>query len=115
MFVQSVDGRFYRNPRLVTPKLILEISDDGIYVKRKGVVEWSTARRDLPSAGIHCRFIEAYVATEKVIIGEELVAASVFKVELRKPIPTPTTYEGYSTTEPKGVDEEIWKQNSGRR
>lgn len=99
MIVESQDGYFYKNPIIQFDKWMLEVNDDGVFVKRKGKMTWKTARGYLRGGGVKCRYVGVKSDTT-AILGSRLVNVSVFEVELKGPIPTPQTYESKFTLVP---------------
>lgn len=99
MIVEAVDGLFYRNPIFSTPKWLLQVTDDGCFIKRSGRVMWTTTRRPLARGGVKCRFVSTR-NDGKAILDERLVKVSVFEVDLKKPIPVPQSHEGCLTLRP---------------
>lgn len=106
--IQSTDRFFYRNPVITGHRWVLFVEDDYVLVARKGRITWSTARRPLAQAGIRSTLINA-LPDRKVIIGEEYINCSIFKIKLLKRIPSPETHQGKTHFKP--MDEEVlsWK------
>lgn len=108
MIVQCVDGFFYRNPRFQNELAIVEFTDDGCFLYRKGQVTWKTAVRELTALGIKARFVPVAfgcLLSDKIINGE-LVQTTEFKIRLIKPIPVPTIFDA-RIENPASDDEEI--------
>lgn len=104
MLIQSTDGFFYIDPVILGHRWVLFVEDNNVLLARKGRVTWSTARRDLPKAGIRSKLI-APAEDRKIVIGEEYVKCSIFKIKLLKPIPPTNQYQG--RTQHKPEDEEV--------
>jgi hypothetical protein len=97
MYVQSVDGNFYQNPRFFTDKAIVEFGDDGVYLFRKGKISWRTAVKELTELGIRARNQLAGDdggLSSKIIDGV-LVDCTVFGLKLISPIPIPNGYPAF--------------------
>lgn len=108
MMIQSTDKLFYRNPVITGHRWMLFVEDDYVLIARKGRVTWSTTRRPLAQAGIRSTLIQS-ITDRKVIIGEEYINCSIFKINLLKPIPIPKGHQGKTYFKP--IDEEVlsWK------
>lgn len=91
MYVQCVDGLFYKNPRFSTALAVVKFDDDGVFLIRKGEVSWRTAVRELTALGIRARNQVAGDEGGLVdeIIGGVLTTATVFALKLIAPIPVP--------------------------
>lgn len=86
-----MDGFFYRNPKIVTEKWLLECEDDTVLVKRR-VCTWETARKYLAPGGVKSRLL-ATMPEGRTILNGRLVKVSVFQITLLKPIPTPVGFD----------------------
>ncbi len=99
MIVQATDGQFYRNPIFQKDNWLLEVTDDGSFIKRKGSVVWTTARKPLAGGGVKCRLEESAPAG-RAIFDSRLERVCVFRVSLTGRIPVPTSHQGVLATEP---------------
>lgn len=93
MLIQATDDHFYRNPVILGKRWVLFVEDDYVLIARKGRVTWSTARRDLPKSGVHCK-LDQCLEDRKAVIGQEYINCSIFKIKLLKPIPPTNHYQG---------------------
>ena len=100
MIIQAIDGKYYRDPFFVQPKWCLDVNDhDGITIKKTGSATWSTARRHAKEGGVKCRFSNNR-GPGSIILGGRLVPVSIFEVELKAPIPIPTSHDGVFSEKP---------------
>jgi hypothetical protein len=93
MIVQATDGQFYRNPIVIRDKFLLEVTDDGSFIKRKGDVVWTTAQKGLRGGGVKCKHEET-VGKGRAIFASRLEQVSVFRVTLLGRIPVPDSHQG---------------------
>jgi len=107
MIVQSSDGYFYQNPRFTTTIAIVEFTDDGCFLFRKGNVSWKTAVSVLRPLGIKAKLVFGAVApgAQKIINGD-LISTTQFTIQLTGPIPTPHNHQA-CIREPVSDNEEI--------
>lgn len=99
MIVQAVDGNFYRNPIVLRDNWLLEVNEDGSFIKRKGDVVWKTAQRGLAQGGVKCKHEET-CSKGRAIFNSRLEKVSVFRVSLTARIPIPESHHGQLATEP---------------
>ena len=106
MMIQSTDGFYYRNPVILGHRWVLFIEDNYVLIARKDRVMWTTARRPLAKVGIHCKLISP-TNDRKVVIGEEYIKSSIFKIKLLKPLPLPDQHQG-KTSMPENEEVLSW-------
>ena len=104
MLIQGTDDFFYQEPTILGHRWAFFTEDDNVLIARKGQVLWTTARRPLAKAGVHCSLIQP-LADRKVIVNEQYVMCSIFKIKLLKPIPPTDVYDLKTWYAPS--DEEI--------
>lgn len=98
MYIQAVDGNFYRNPKIIEDKWLLECVDDQVLVKR-ALCKWETARKYLAGAGVKSRIMATHPESATILDGR-LVKVSVFQISLLQPIPVPTGFDIKLKAEP---------------
>lgn len=100
MIVESTDGYFYQNPQVEVPKGVLVVSDDGIILKRKGKIKWTTARKGV---GVKLALVED-AGVDSFIYQERLATCTRFVVSLKEPIPKPFAFDAKFTSPPTEYD-----------
>ncbi len=113
MIIQSLDGRWYKDPAWFGDKFYI-ICEDDILLQYEGRVTWSTARRVLAPLGIKAK-LDIVMSDTKITITGRLRTASVFKLKLTKPIPTPSCHAGNFNEAPMWEGEVLSWKRSGQR
>lgn len=88
MNIQAKDGRWYSNPVWQGLNYIVKVEDEYLILQYKGRVLWGTARRILSKLNIKAK-LESVRLDNQIILGGRLVVASIFRINLIRPIPVP--------------------------
>ena len=113
MIIQAEDGKWYKDSAWFGDKFYI-ITEDEVLLQYVGRVMWSTARRVLAPLGIKAK-LDIVRPDTKIVISGRLRTASVFKLRLTRPIPTPILELGYFDEAPLYEGEVLSWKRYGRR
>jgi hypothetical protein len=113
MIIQSLDGKWYKEPAWFGGKFYVVCEND-VELQYEGRVLWTTARRVLAPLGIKAK-LDSVLPDTKIVIKQRLRTASVFRLRLTSPIPSPQWELGYFDEAPQWEGEVLSWNRSGTR